>query len=280
VQFIQLSAPAKLNLFLHVLDKRADGYHNIQTVFQFIDLVDTLSFRCRNDPGICLTPLLMGLPSRDNLIYKAAHLLQQHTGCQYGVDISFEKNIPMGAGLGGGSSDAAATLLALNKLWKLRLSEAELFVLARQLGADVPIFVHGRAAWAEGIGDQFTPILLPQPWYLIVVPACHVATKDIFQQHQLTCSSDPLKIRDYRLGQGANDFESLVSKKYPDVGKALQWLRSYGDAKLTGTGAAVFITFDSEQEAGRIAAKVPSKMKGIVARGLNRSPALLAVNES
>nr|MCH9743763.1 4-(cytidine 5'-diphospho)-2-C-methyl-D-erythritol kinase [Gammaproteobacteria bacterium] len=168
MQFIQLPAPAKLNLFLHVLRKRDDGYHDIQTVFQFIDVSDQLSFRLRNDADICLTPRLMGLATRDNLIYKAATLLQQHAGCERGVDILFEKNIPMGAGLGGGSSDAATTLIALNKIWNLNLVETELLQLARKLGADVPIFVHGRTSWAEGVGDEFTPILLPQPWYLVL----------------------------------------------------------------------------------------------------------------
>ena len=280
MQFIQLPAPAKLNLFLHILRQRDDGYHDIQTIFQFIDLADQLSFRLRNDKDICITPRLMGLATKDNLIYKAAVLLQKHCGCDQGADIIFDKKIPMGAGLGGGSSDAASTLLALNKIWRLNLAETELLDLARQLGADVPIFVHGRASWAEGIGDTFTPILLPQPWYVVLVPRCQVATAEVFQHPQLTRQTDPLKIESYRIGQGCNDFEPLVCELYPAVAKAIHWLSQFADARLTGSGAAVFAAFDTEQEAGRIAAKVPDGLTCIVTKGCNRSSALTAVHES
>lgn len=280
MQSLVLPSPAKLNLFLHILGRRDDGYHNIQTVFQFIDLCDELTFYCRQDKKICLMPDLMGLPAQKNLIMRAANLLREKTNCQLGADITYAKHIPMGAGLGGGSSNAATTLLALNQLWNINMPMSELAKLGEQLGADVPVFVHGHAAWAEGIGTDLTPIILPQPWYLLVIPGCHISSAELYNHEDLERDSAPLRISNYRIGQGQNDFESVACNEYPKVAEALDWLSEYAPSRMTGSGSVVFAAFDTQEEASKIAALVPVAMQGIVAKGLNRSPLQAAMAQS
>ena len=271
-QSLQLISPAKLNLFLHIVGQREDGYHNLQTIFQFIDFSDQLTFRVRNDNEIKLTPTLITLSTRENLITRAAKLLRRETGCVKGVDIVLSKNLPMGAGLGGGSSNAATTLVALNQLWDLNLSRQQLMDIGLELGADVPIFIYGHSAWAEGLGNEFTSMILPNRWYLLVIPPCHVNTRKMFIDERLTRDTPRIKITDYRAGVGHNDFEPLVRQCYPEVDAALNWLSQFGDARMSGSGGVVFLGFDSLDEASRIAARVPKGLSCKVARGLNRSP--------
>ncbi len=268
---LHLPAPAKLNLFLHVLGKRPDGYHNLQTVFQFIDYCDELIFVPRKDQQITLTPELIGVAPHNNLIIKAARLLQKHTQYSHGADITLLKNLPMGAGMGGGSSDAATTLLALNKLWDTKLSLNELAKLGMQLGADVPVFVHGQAAWAEGIGEQLSPMVLPEPWYVLLISPSKINTHKIFQDPRLTRDTPALKMNDYCMGQGHNDFELIVRQDYPEIADAYNWLSQFGKTRMTGTGCTLFAGFDTEREASTIAAQIKAPYQGIVAKGLNHS---------
>jgi len=264
-------APAKLNLMLRITGRRADGYHELQTVFQFLDLCDELSFRIRQDQSIRCT----GIPELDddnNLIIHAARLLQANTHTHLGCDIHIHKILPMGGGLGGGSSDAATTLLALNRLWSTGLEIAQLAELGLQLGADVPVFVHGQSAWAEGIGEEISPISLPEPWFLVLTPAVHVSTSEIFCDSRLTRDADRIKIRDFLAGQHDNNCLPIVRNRYPEVGDALDWLGNYADARLTGTGACIFAAFQSQQEAEALLNKAPAGLTGFVARGLNQSP--------
>jgi 4-diphosphocytidyl-2-C-methyl-D-erythritol kinase len=274
-------APAKLNLFLHITGRRSDGYHELQTVFQFVDLCDELHFTLRRDGLVQRVNALSGVAEEQDLVVRAARLLQAKTGCQLGVDIRLDKRLPMGGGLGGGSSDAATTLVALNQLWGLGLDEEALAALGLQLGADVPVFVRGRAAWAEGVGEQLQPIELPEPWYVILAPKVHVATVELFQSPQLTRDSQPLKIRDYLewLGSGSasdskfcNVFEPLVRAKYHEIDAALSWLGQYAPSRLTGTGACVFAAFADEAQARRVAKEVGGRWQAMVAAGCNRSP--------
>lgn len=275
---ITLPSPAKLNLFLHILERREDGYHNLQTVFQFINFCDQLQFNMTSDRNVTITPTLIQIPLRKNLIYRAAMLLKKETGYERGVDIVLHKHLPFGAGIGGGSSNAATTLVALNKLWKLGLSQAKLLELGAQLGADVPIFIYGQTSWAEGIGNEFTPIVLPQPWYLLLMPKCHVTTAALFEALDVR-DSERLSIESYTFGQGKNDFEPIVRAQYPEVDEAMRWLEQYGEPRLTGTGAIVYLKFDTEQEAGRIAALTPDHISSKVVRGLNKSPLIVALEE-
>lgn len=265
-------SPAKLNLFLHVIGRRSDGYHLLQTIFQFIDFCDELSFTQREDSHIHLTPALAGITQEHNLIFRAARLLQDTTGCTLGADIHLHKIIPMGGGLAGGSSNAATTLLALNRLWRLELSLVELAELGLKLGADVPIFVHGQVAFAEGIGERFTPISLPESWFLVIIPPCQVTTAKIFSHTQLTRDSSPIKIADFQEGKTRNDCEPLVRSLYPEVAAALDWLKQYTQAVLTGTGACVFGRFDKRQDAQAVLDNLPDRFSGFIAQGLNHSP--------
>lgn len=265
-------APAKLNLFLHITGRRADGYHELQTVFQFLDYGDELRFSPRADGVIRRATDIDGVPEADDLIVRAARLLQAEAGCTQGVDIAIHKRLPMGGGLGGGSSDAATTLVALNFLWGVGLSEDRLAQLGLTLGADVPVFVRGRAAWAEGVGEQLTPVELPEPWYVVLAPAAHVATARLFSDPQLTRDMPPIKIRGFLAGEGCNVFEPLVRAGYPEVDAALSWLAQAAPARMTGTGACVFAAFDTEREARRVAASAQGRWPAIVARGRNRSP--------
>ncbi len=267
-------APAKLNLMLRIIGRRADGYHLLQTVFQFVDIADQLRFRLRDDGLIRRTTAIDGVSEESDLSLRAARLLQTELGESSGVDIELRKILPLGAGLGGGSSDAATTLLALNRLWSGGLSTQRLAEIGLRLGADVPVFVHGFAAWAEGVGERLEEMELPDVWYLVLFPFCHVSTADIFSDPELTRDSARITIADFFAGSRENDCLPVVCKRYPKVADAIRWLAQYGDARLTGTGAAVFAAFESESEAQGVLARLPEYLQGVVGRGLNRSPVL------
>lgn len=264
-------APAKLNLMLRITGRRADGYHELQTVFQFLDLADELRFRVRQDESISCSGI-PGLEHEHNLVVRAARLLQTTTETRLGAEISVHKNLPMGGGLGGGSSDAATTLLALNRLWGTKLETARLAELGLLLGADVPVFVYGQAAWAEGIGEELTPVTLPEPWYLVLEPPVHVSTGEIFCDSGLTRDADRIKIRHFLAGQHDNHCLPVVRNRYPEVGQALDWLDNYAEARLTGTGACIFAAFQARQEAESVLSEMPAGLTGFVAKGLNLSP--------
>jgi len=273
-------APAKLNLMLRIVGRRADGYHLLQTLFQFIDLADQLRFRLRDDGEITRVTEIDNVPEETDLVVRAARLLQSEAGIASGVDIELRKNIPMGAGLGGGSSDAATTLLALNRLWGLDLSSEKLSELGLLLGADVPVFIHGEAAWAEGVGERLETISLSESWYLVLFPSCHVSTADIFSDPELTRDSARITIADFFAGSRENYCLPIVSKRHPEVAEAIEWLGKYGDARLTGTGAAVFAAYAREEEAMELLDKLPRHMRGAVVRGLNASPVLDVLGQS
>ncbi len=265
-------APAKLNLFLHVVGRRADGYHLLQTVFQFLDYADTLRFEVTDDARIVRATDLAGVPPERDLTVRAARLLQQHCATRHGAVIHLDKRIPSGGGLGGGSSDAATTLLALNALWGVGLPRTELAALGLALGADIPVFVHGHAAWAEGVGEVLTPIELPEPWYLVLAPPVHVATAGVFADAELTRHTPVITIRDFFAGHARNDLEPVVRRRYPEVGRALDWLGQFGRARMTGSGGCVFLAVPDEAAGRRILAQAPAPLTGFVARGLNRHP--------
>ncbi|HEX2666811.1 MAG TPA: 4-(cytidine 5'-diphospho)-2-C-methyl-D-erythritol kinase [Gammaproteobacteria bacterium] len=267
-------APAKLNLFLHITGRRADGYHLLQTVFQFLDYGDSLEFELRDDGRILRAEGPAGVPEESDLTVKAARLLKERSGSPLGATIKLRKVLPLEAGLGGGSSDAATTLMVLDRLWDTRLGPARLQALGLELGADVPVFIGGQAAWAEGVGEILTPMELPEPWYLVIDPGCRVSTREIFQAPELTRNSAPIKIAPLRSGETRNDFEPVVRSRYPEVSEALDWLGSRAKARLTGSGACLFADFEREADAQRVLAEMPSKWRGFVARGCNRSPLL------
>ncbi len=267
---LTLLAPAKLNLFLHVTGRRADGYHTLQTLFQLLDYGDTLHFV--ESDTLTLTPDLPGVASADNLIIRAARLLQRHAGCTRGAAITLEKRLPLGGGIGGGSSNAATTLLALNHLWNLQLSLGELAALGLQLGADVPVFVRGSTAWAEGVGERLQPVALPPRNYLILVPPCAISTARIFSEPALTRNSSPITIAAFLREGGHNDCEPVAKMLYPEVDFALSWLRQFAPAQMTGTGACVFASFVERAAAENILQQVPPGYSGFVATGVNRSP--------
>ena len=273
-------APAKLNLFLLVTGRRPDGYHTLQTVFRFIDRADRLTFRLRDDGQIRRTSDLPGVEEKDDLTVRAARLLQEATACKLGADLAIDKMLPMGGGLGGGSSDAATALLALNRLWNLRLRRQELQTLGLKLGADVPVFVFGQNAFAEGIGDELQRVDLAPSWYLVLVPPVAVSTAAVFADPELTRSTTPVTIRAFSEGcdrrgvLGRNDLEAVVCRRYPEVANHLQWLRQFGPAALTGSGACVFCPFDSETAARSVLTQLPAGMHGFVAEGLQQHPLL------
>ena len=267
-------APAKLNLFLHITGRRADGYHLLQTVFQFLDWGDSLEFEIRDDGRILRSEGPVEVAESEDLTLKAARLLKRRSSTRLGAAVKLRKTLPLGAGLGGGSSDAATTLVALNHLWGTGLDPADLAAMALELGADVPVFVGGRAAWGEGIGEDLTPLELPEPWYLVLLPSCRVATREIFQAPELTRNSAAITIARFRAGPTHNDFEPVVRKRYPAVAEALDWLGERAAARLTGSGAGVFAGFAEETEARRLQAALPGGWQGFVARGCNRSPLL------
>lgn len=273
-------APAKLNLMLRILGRRPDGYHRLQTVFQFIDLQDRLWFEVRPDGRIRRTSALPEVPEDQDLCVRAARALQTATGCRLGVDIRVEKVLPMGGGLGGGSSDAATTLVALNRLWGLDLDPDTLARIGLDLGADVPVFVKGRAAWGEGVGEELTPVTLPEPWYLVAVPPCLVSTAAVFAHPKLTRDSPAVKISDFLRGDRTNDCLPVVRATHPAVAAALDWLSGEGEARLTGTGSCCFAEFAERQSAQAALKRRPVGLDGFVARGLNRSPLLDRLTDS
>ncbi|MBK7982321.1 MAG: 4-(cytidine 5'-diphospho)-2-C-methyl-D-erythritol kinase [Candidatus Competibacteraceae bacterium] len=265
-------APAKLNLMLRIVGRRADGYHLLQTVFQFLDCCDWLWFSPREDGRIERVGEVAGVPPDADLTVRAARLLQQATAQRAGATIRIAKQLPLGGGLGGGSSDAATTLVALNHVWQTGLTLAELAELGLRLGADVPVFVRGRAAWAEGVGEQLTAIDLDEPWFLVLTPGCHVATDAIFADSELTRNSPPIRISDFLQGAGGNDCETVVYRRHPEVAAAAAWLSRHGPARLTGTGACVFAAFSDQASAGRVLSQLPPGLTGFITRGRNRSP--------
>lgn len=279
--WLTIPAPAKLNLMLHITGRRADGYHELQTIFQFLDHSDQLSFQSRDDNELILSPEIKGVKFEDNLIIKAARSLQNYnkaknTNC--GANIKLEKILPMGGGLGGGSSDAATTMLALNKLWQLGLTLDELAAIGVKLGADVPVFIKGQACWAEGVGEKITPLPdLEENWFLVACPNAHSDTKEIFSHKELTRNSEILNMRHALEGQAANnsrnDCQLVASKLSPEIGKTLNLLNKFGSAKMTGTGACVFLSFASENKATKVASKLPAELTTFIAKGTNLSSA-------
>jgi 4-diphosphocytidyl-2-C-methyl-D-erythritol kinase len=265
-------APAKLNLFLHVTGRRPDGYHLLQSVFRFVDYGDTVWLGVRHDGQIRRLEDIQGVPEEQDLTVRAAKLLQQATGCPLGADIQMKKRLPMGGGLGGGSSDAATVLLALNRLWGLGLSRQRLQQLGLQLGADVPVFVFGQSAFAEGVGEILTPIALPPAWYVVLMPQVTVATGGVFSAPELTRNSPPIKIADFLSGTVGNDLQPVVAERYPEVARHLDWLGKFGDARMTGSGACVFLAVADEESAHSILQELPRDMQGFIARGLDRHP--------
>lgn len=272
---LTLPAPGKLNRMLHIVGRREDGYHSLQTLFQLIDLCDHLKLATRDDGEIHLTSEISDVSHDDNLVVRAAQLLQRHSGTLLGATLSIEKQLPMGGGLGGGSSNAATTLVGLNHLWQLNLPLKALAQLGLQLGADVPVFVHGHSAWAEGVGEQLSAVSLDTSWFVIVHPGISVSTSSVFQDPQLTRDSRPITMA--RALQGGapewrNDCEALVKERYPPIAEALHWLAQHAPSRLTGTGACLFATFETQQAAQAIAQLAGQRWSTWVARGLNTSP--------
>ncbi len=267
-------APAKINLFLHVVGRRPDGYHLLQTVFRFLDHGDVLRFSPRQDNDVVLARPLPGVPPETDLTVRAAHALRGAAGVRKGVTIALEKRLPLGGGLGGGSSDAATTLMALDRLWGCGLGEGALKELGLALGADVPVFIHGRSCFAEGVGERFTDLSLPPAWYLVTVPTVAVPTAEIFRAPDLpryTPAIDPLA---WRPGDGGNDLEVVACRLYPEVARHLAWLRQQGPARMSGSGACCFAEFADEIAARAALAGLPKPMSGFVARGLDAHPLL------
>lgn len=266
-------APAKLNLMLRVLGRRADGYHSLQTVFQFLDRADRLYFSPRSDGRILRRRGCAEIAPEQDLVVRAAMALRDATGCTAGVEIAVDKVLPMGGGLGGGSSDAATALHALNQLWDLGLSSGRLTEIGLALGADVPVFVRGQACWAEGVGEQMTPVTLPESWYVVLTPSERVSTAAIFNDPELTRDSSALTMADFVAGQRPNDCLAVVRKHYRSVAAAYDWLEAMNTApQLTGTGGCVFATFTSVERARAVAAHAPREYRAFVSRGCNRSP--------
>ncbi len=268
---LTLPAPAKLNLWLHIIGRRADGYHELETVFQFLEHGDELSFAVRQDGVIRLHSDLQAVPHDSNLIVRAARALQAQSGTALGADIWLNKVLPMGGGIGGGSSDAATTLLGLAHLWQLNWNEDRLATLGLSLGADVPVFVRGHAAFAQGIGEQLTPVEPEEPWYVVLVPQVSVSTVEIFSHPQLTRDSLPLKMRPVPEGNSRNDCQPVVEQSYPEVRNALNSLGKFTEARLTGTGSCVFGAFPSKAEADKVLALLSATQTGFVAKGSNVS---------
>jgi 4-diphosphocytidyl-2-C-methyl-D-erythritol kinase len=265
-------APAKLNLFLHVTGRRSDGYHELQTVFQFLDYADTLYFTPRGD-GVCRR--VEGadeIPADRDLAVRAARLLSEISGAGLGADIRVIKRIPIGGGLGGGSSDAATTLVALNRIWNLGLPYDEIAELGLRLGADVPVFVRAHAAWAEGVGERLWPIELPEPWFLVVTPPVSVSTAEVFAAPALRRDTPLVDLQRFRSGEVGNDCEPVTRALHPEVGAVLDWLAHHGVARMSGTGASCFVAFDTLRQAESVRHEVPAEWQAFVARGLNRSP--------
>lgn len=287
-----LPAPAKLNLFLHITGRRDDGYHLLQTVFQLLDYSDLIRLELRNDEQIQRLPdpdnpdALKDIPVESDLCIRAAKLLQSHTDTHFGVDITLYKKLPIGGGIGGGSSDAATVLHGLNKLWDCQLNDIKLAKLGLQLGADVPVFIHGDTAWAEGVGEQLTPIELEENWFLVIQPDICVSTAELFADQGLTRDCEALTITRFLKGSGfkeqLNVFEPIVKNKYPHIASAIDWLSTFSPARLTGTGSCIFALFESEDKAKKVLKAMddlPGNWQGFVAKGLNHSPLKTALQE-
>ena len=265
-------APAKLNLFLHVVGRRADGYHLLQTAFRLLDWGDTLDFTRRDDGVIRRTTDIAGIAPEHDLVVRAARLLQAHTGCQLGADIAVHKVLPMGAGIGGGSSDAATTLIALNRLWQTGLGRAELQTLGLQLGADVPVFIFGRDAFAEGVGEALQPLELAPAWYVLVSPGVSIPTAEIFGAGDLTRNTPLIRMPDFAVSTTRNDLQAVACKRYPQVQSAIDWLEQYAPARMTGSGSCVFAQVASAQDAERVAAQCPAAWTAWKVRSSSRHP--------
>ncbi len=275
VKTLRALSPAKLNLFLHVTGRRPDGYHLLQTVFQLLSWGDDMRFEWRDTPGVSLSGDTGDIAPADNLILRAAKLISP---LDQGAHIYVRKRIPRGGGLGGGSSNAATTLVALNQLWKLELDRDELIRIGTSMGADVPVFIKGRSAWAEGIGEKLTPISLPKRWYVVAQPDCFVSTAEIFADPELTLQTPPITVQAFFSGAGRNDLQPVVVRRYPEVQRAVEWLRERSlDARMTGSGACVFASVESEQEAYIIAEQAPTGLTVVVAEGLDKLPEIQEV---
>ena len=269
-------APAKLNLFLHVIGRRPDGYHLLQSVFTLIDYADRLRFRIRGDGLVRRVSELPGVPADEDLVVRAARALQAATGTSLGVDIEVDKHIPMGGGLGGGSSDAATVLMVLARLWSTPLDAGAVGRLGATIGADIPFFVFGRPAWAEGVGERLTAIEIPPRWYVVLAPPAQVPTRLVFEAPELTRNTEALKIEDFSAQPRGirfhNDLEAVVTSRYPVVREHLEWLGRHGTARMTGSGGCVFAEFESREGAQRVIDALPAEMKGFIARGLEKHP--------
>lgn len=279
---LEFPAPAKINLFLHIVGQREDGYHNLETLFQFINHSDTLTLKATLAPEVNLVTPISGVNNEDNLIIKAAQLLKHKTACPYGVEISIDKILPMGGGLGGGSSNAATILVALNTLWQCNLSLNELAELGLSLGADVPIFVHGFSAFAQGVGEKLSPVAPAESWYLITKPECSISTQQVFTAKDLPRNTPKLDVnsfetKDFMTEQFHNDCQTFVIKQYPEVANLLTWLIEYAPSRMTGTGACIFTRFSSQSEAQALQEKLPQGVSSFVAQGLNKSPLFSAI---
>ena len=285
-QLIWWPSPAKLNLFLHINGQYPSGYHQLQSVFQLLDSGDELAFQVTKSEDVSLLTPIDGVDNADNLIIKAALLLKKHMAgknSNLGCNIYLKKRLPMGGGIGGGSSNAATTLIALNYLWNCKLNDTKLAELGLQLGADVPIFVHGYTAFAEGVGEQITPINIPPRTYLVVFPDCHVSTAEIFAAKELPRNTPKISVEDYQFEQTHNDCQELVCKRYPNVANTLRWLLEYAPSRMTGTGACLFAMFDTPKQAFEVQAKLPRGSTSFVSQGVSRSPlhvALAAIDNS
>ncbi|KJF93231.1 4-(cytidine 5'-diphospho)-2-C-methyl-D-erythritol kinase [Photobacterium leiognathi] len=273
----QWPAPAKLNLFLYITGQRPNGYHDLQTLFQFVDYGDTLTITPRRDNQILLTPAIEGVKTEDNLIYRAAEALRQTANCDLGADIHIDKILPMGGGLGGGSSNAATTLVALNHLWQTNLSVDELAEIGLKLGADVPVFVRGTSAFAEGVGEKLQPTEPEEKWFLVAKPDISIATVDIFTHPDLPRNTEKRSLEALLRGVYENDCEKIVRSLNPEVDQALSWLLEYAPSRLTGTGACVFSEFNTQEEANAILKILPDWLHGFVAKGVNTSPLMTAL---
>lgn len=284
---LTLPAPCKLNLFLHILGRQEDGYHRLQTVYQLLDYADTLHFTRTEDDEITVHPVLPNTPPKENLIYRVAKVLQTASKTAHGAKIQVKKKLPMGGGIGGGSSNAATTLLGLNHLWRCGLNLDQLASLGSEIGADIPVFVRGKTAWAEGIGVDLKALELEERWYLVLAPDCHVSTATVFNHKDLTRDSPTITVAAFFEKGGKNDCQPLVERLYPQVREAVDWLGQHwpgqhglgqhglghlGSAQLTGTGACVFAAFPDEQTAQQVFAKRPKHLNGFVAKGVNNSP--------
>lgn len=267
-----LPSPAKLNLCLHILGQRPDGYHELQTAFQLLSYGDEVGLSCCDSGAVSLeSGMNATLPVADNLAYRAATLLKAETGCVKGARITLRKRLPAGGGIGGGSSNAATVLVGLNKLWGLNLTYSQLATLGRALGADVPVFVEGRSAWGEGVGERLQPVNFPEKWYVVITPDCHVATATIFSHKNLTRNASAITVAAFLEQGGRNDCQPLVESLFPSVKDAVLWLSQFGDAKVTGTGASVFLALESEAAAINVLTKKPSQWQGFIAKGVNVS---------